>query len=358
MASIYKRKDSPFFWIRFKDSAGAWKSANTGYRKDNLGDRSQVKKLVRMKSLEEMANKPARNASQGWEEWVGKWMRATWGDTSSTAKRYGRYFWSWLEYFREIEVPQPSTLRQEHVLNYLDWRKKRGGGRNTAIYEIKWLAQCMDEAVNRGYASTNPARKLRITKAVQAEKVPWSGLEVETVGNALRERDKFGWMHVTFLMGLHQAIRLRQAQIPLSCIDFDRRIISYPADRVKGGKGYSQPIDPGFFATLQELVSYRHNLGEPLICEIPEEPRPPSVQWRLFLDGLGLKHLCHHGLRATWITQAALAGIPESLAKRFVNHASSQVHSIYQKITANDLLPMLDALALYKQNSRLLPSSA
>jgi integrase len=83
-----------------------------------------------------------------------------------------------------------------------------------------------------------------------------------------------------------------------------------------------------------------------MLCEIPILP---SLEWRRFLDELGLKHLVHHGLRATWITRAALCGVPESLAKRFVNHASSQVHAIYQKITATDLMPMLDALALYRR---------
>jgi integrase len=72
-------------------------------------------------------------------------------------------------------------------------------------------------------------------------------------------------------------------------------------------------------------------------------PSLRSSLWGCFLDELGFKDLVHHGLRATWITRAALAGIPESLAKRFVNHASSQVHAIYQKITATDLMPMLDS---------------
>lgn len=81
------------------------------------------------------------------------------------------------------------------------------------------------------------------------------------------------------------------------------------------------------------------------------------MQWREFLDTLGLHHLCHHGLRATWITQAALRGIPESLAKRFVNHASTQVHEIYQKITATDLMPMLDAFLLNGPAKPALPAA-
>jgi hypothetical protein len=70
-----------------------------------------------------------------------------------------------------------------------------------------------------------------------------------------------------------------------------------------------------------------------------------SLGWRRFLDGLGFRHLSHHGLRASWITKAALSGIPEAAAKRFVNHGSSAVHAIYQKITAGDLAPMLERLA-------------
>jgi integrase len=350
MASTYSRTDSPFIWIRYKDAGGAWKSTNTGYRRDNPGDRKQAELLAKRKSLEEMACKPARIASHRWEDWSVPWIKARWGDRSnSTPKKYTNYFWRWLQYFKEIEVTQPAGLRREHVINYLEWRKRRGGERNTAIHEIKFLGMLMDEAISRGYASTNPARKLRIEKSAPAEKVPWSDFEVEQVGNALAERSKFGWMHVTFLMGLYQAARLRQSQIPLSRIDFRRRIIDYPSDKVKGGKGYSQPIDPAFYPILQELVAHRQQLAQPMLCDVPTLP---SVEWRRFLDELGLKHLVHHGLRATWITRAALAGIPESLAKRFVNHASSQVHLIYQKITANDLLPMLDALALYKQNSQ------
>jgi hypothetical protein len=347
MASIYKRQDSPFLWISYKDAAGKWKSANTGYRNDNPGDRKQAAIVAKRKSLEEMANKPARIASHRWEDWVVPWIEARWGNrTNRTPKMYANYFWRWLDYFQENEITQPSALHREHVIGYLEWRKNNGGHRNTAIHEIKFLGQMMDEAINRGYATTNPARKLHIEKTPPSEKIPWSPHEIKQVGNALEGHDKFGWMHTTFLMGLHQAARLRQAEIPLSRIDFKRRIIDYPSDKVKGGKGYSQPIDPSFYPILQELVAYRQSIGKSTLCDIPVLP---SVEWRRFLDELGLKHLVHHGLRATWITNAALGGIPQSLAMRFVNHALSQIHQIYQKVTATDLLPMLDAFALYRQ---------
>jgi integrase len=355
MASTYLRADSPYIWIRYREAAGKWKSKNTGYRKDNLGERKQAERLAKAKSLEEMSSKTVRVFSHKWEDWVVPWIDERWGNrTNRTPTLYTNYFWRWLKYFKEIEISHPAALRREHVTGYLAWRQKHGGERNTAIHEIKFLGTLMDEAINRGYATVNPARKLHIEKSASIEKVPWSELEVEQVGKALAERDRFGWMRATYLMGLYQAARLRQSSIPISCIDFKRRIIAYPSDKVKGGKGYSQPIDPVFYPVLGELVERRKAIASPLLCDIPEFG--PSIEWRRFLDELGLKHLCHHGLRATWITRAALAGIPESLAKRFVNHASSQVHAIYQRITATDLMPMLDALALYRQSTPSLSS--
>jgi integrase len=350
MASTYKRADSPYIWIKYKDAAGKWKNANTGYRQDSIGDRTQAEKLARRKSFEEAKNKTVRVSEYKWEDWVPSWLESRWGSKVKTLSIYRRYFWKLTRYFADIQISHPSTLRREHVADYVAWRKKHGGERNIAILEIKFLGMLMDEAISRGHATVNPARKMRLEKSAVAEKAPWSETEVESVGNALAARDTFGWMHVTFLMGLYQAVRLRQSQVPLTCIDFKRRIINYPAAIVKGAKPYSQPIDPAFFPILQELVTHRQSLGSPVLCEVPVLG---SVEWRRFLDELGLPHLSHHGLRATWITRAALAGIPESLAKRFSNHSSSQVHQIYQKITANDLMPMLDALALFHRTPAL-----
>jgi hypothetical protein len=50
----------------------------------------------------------------------------------------------------------------------------------------------------------------------------------------------------------------------------------------------------------------------------------------------------HHGLRTAWITRAALSEgkITETFAKRFVDHASTEIHEIYQRISATDLSSM------------------
>ena len=53
-------------------------------------------------------------------------------------------------------------------------------------------------------------------------------------------------MHVTFLMGFYQASRLQQCAVPLRLVDLNRKLINYADEGVKGGKGFSQPIDPDF----------------------------------------------------------------------------------------------------------------
>jgi hypothetical protein len=74
----------------------------------------------------------------------------------------------------------------------------------------------MDEAINRGYASANPCRKLRLEKTPPKEKIPWSNDEVDKVLAAAEAQDRFGWIHVAFLMGRFQSVRLRQGRSPVS----------------------------------------------------------------------------------------------------------------------------------------------
>jgi hypothetical protein len=333
MASLYKRKDSPFYWIRYKDTDGQWRSSNTGYRKDKKSDQEQVHEMLEKKKREELIAKPVprHRVAYQWDQWVPAWMEVRWA--GKTIKEYRRYYRYWTQYFAEKGITHPAALTREKVLEYINWRDD--ACKNTCIQEIKFLAQIMKEAIKRKYyTDENPARDLDLEPEDTEDKVPWTEAEVALVDAELLASDKFGWMRVTFLMGRYQALRLRQAQVPLRCIDFTRQQIDYPGYIVKGGKKkqYSQRIDDDLLPHLKEIVAHRRSIGSTVLCEVP---LLASVEWRSKLNSLGLQHLVHHGLRATWITQAALSGaFSETLAKKFANHASSQVHAIYQKINA------------------------
>src|SRR5258708_20951814 len=78
--------------------------------------------------------------------------------------------------------------------------------------------------------------------------------------------ERYGWQHMTYLLGRYQSARIMQARAPLSCIDLDGKSIHWPASVVKGGKGYSQPIDKRLLPQLPEIVRLRKESCEVTLC--------------------------------------------------------------------------------------------
>jgi hypothetical protein len=338
MASIFRRKDSPFIWIRYKDEGGKWKSKTTGYRANIGRNVREAKLLAREHTIEESARMPARASHADFREWVLQWIGQRWGHKNKTASIYRRRWRNIIAYLTEMKATHPVAVTRELALAYPQWRK---AGRNTAIYELKFLALVMDEAIERKFIKTNCARKLKLKETENVHTPIWSDEQIEIAMQEIEKLDKYGWMHVTFLMGKFQAARLGQCSVPINCINLSRRVINYPGEIMKGGKSFEQSIDPNFIPVLKEIISHRRKLGSSTICDLPILP---PVEIRKFLDSLGFYNISHHGLRVAWITRAALSGIPETFSRKFVNHSSSLVHQIYQRIEATDLEPYFERL--------------
>jgi hypothetical protein len=243
---------------------------------------------------------------------------------------------------------------REHCLGYPAHRAKTGTSVNTSALELKLLAQVMDEAIARGYADKNACRNLRLARTPPKEKQPFSDEQLSKldeifaagaweykVGEKAISVERYGWQHVTYLLGRYQAARLMSARVPLDCIDLERARLRYPAEIVKGGKAYSQPIDERLLPELREIVARRRAAGEATLCD---PPQLASLYWRKFLDSLGMTGVSHHSLRVRWVTEAARAGIPEAVAMRFSNHSSSDVHRIYLRVSQDDVAGFLKRL--------------
>jgi integrase len=340
MASLYKFRGK--WWIRYKQG-GKWKGKATKYKIDNIGDTKAAEKLCAAQTKKEMVDATDKQ-SPAWDDWVVQWIERKWGhQKNSTPDRYHRSWRRglrpWLydsKYHGGHAIETPARLTYEKCQGYLGWRLEHNGKRNTAISELKFLGQIVDEAIKRSYCDKNPARRLGLRKDPQKHKDPWPDETVKLVYETL-DKEMFGtWMHVTFLLGLFQAARLRQCAVPLEAINLNRKTIHYPGSIMKGGeeKAFTQPIDPRLYETLKQIVVLRKSEKKKTLCDIP---RFPSIEWKEFLNGLGIHGLSHHGLRATYITKAALAGVPISLTMRFVNHANQEVHRIYQRIGSDDL---------------------
>jgi hypothetical protein len=343
MASTYLRKDSPYIWIRYKDRTGKWKSANTGYRKNSGAESRQAKRLAAEKSLQEIMSSGVAPAKSAFVDWCPQWVAQRWSHKGGTLRRYRIILKLWLRYLDEVDVKIPATVTRETILDYVGRREAEGAARNTALSEVKLIAQVLDEAVTRGYAKTNVARKLGLKTTPQTHKTPWTDAQINLAIDAAEKADRFGWIHVALLMGRFQAVRLGSCAVPLDCIDLERKEIRYPGSVMKNGREFQQAIFPDFLPILTEIVEHRRKLSETYLCKLPGQPSP-SFHLRKFLDDLGLRGLSHHGLRASLITKMALRGVPESACMKFVGHQSREVHSVYQRLSSNDVVQFFDRL--------------
>jgi hypothetical protein len=344
MASLFNRPDSPFVWIRYKAANGKWKAANTGFRKNTPGDRTQARLLVREQSAREARQKLVDPGKASFEEWLPSWVEQKWGQGPKETLRHRRNSTrNWLAYLRKVGITTPAGLKRGDVFDYVAHRQAQGVSRNTALTEAKFFAQVLDEAILRGFIQTNVARKLGLKRNEEKHKQTWTPEQIETALQAAESSDKFGWIHVALLLGKFQASRLNQSEVPLSAIDLERGAFHWPAELMKSRKQFDQPVDPKFLPLLAEIVAHRKKLGKSTLADLPRNPSP-SLELRAFLDSIGLAGLSHHGLRATWVTRAALAGIPEAVAMRFSGHASREVHSIYQSVTAADATSFFEKL--------------
>jgi hypothetical protein len=254
MASLYRRGNR--IWMNFRDAEGNWRNRSTGYRWNNVIEMRHAKKACAEQTLKERVS--AKGLSGSWN-WVAQWIESSWDGL--TLRRYHQAWQPLAGYLKEAPVSGPSNLSRDHCLAYVNWRENRGGGRNSAVLELRFLGQVVDEAIRRGICEKNPARNLRIKKVPAKEKSVWSDAELSTVDTALATMaDKYGWMRVSFLLGRFQASRLGQSVVPLSAIDLQRNVIHWPSI---GHEGWQSVLSANRGRVKADTGRYRRTPTDP-----------------------------------------------------------------------------------------------
>ena len=326
MASIYHKNDSPYIWIRYKSEDSKWKGKPTKYRWENFGEVRQARLLAR-KQTEIEQTRPPRGSRQDFDAWVVGWLAGKYGGTNR--RTLESYLQTWRPLKRYLDangLTSPHQIKREFAENYLTARTKKTS-RNTAIRDIKIFGMILEEAMRREFITMNPLRRLGLKRAPAKHKEVWKDDEIQTFAAALVGAPR--WMRCAFYFGLYQACRLRQCQLSLSAVDLSRSTICYPAALVKTAADFAQPIDPRFAPILEGLIAEALCEGDAAICAVPWDA---SLRFRALFKKLKLMHLCHHGLRSTWITRAAIAGVKEAEAMAFVFHSSREVHAVYRRL--------------------------
>jgi integrase len=340
MAYLYRKSRSPFWYVVYFDADQKERHRSTGLRADDPNDTAKAKGL--RAELEAKEHRRAPVASWGnWDTWVPTFLERH----CESPRTHERYLdaWKWLAFWlqhRRFHSPKDITYR--NALEFIEWRtshKKKSGktvGRNTAIFELKLLAMLMGEAVRLGHADANPLVSLKLRRDKAAKKPELTDAEIVEIRDALREEPE--WMQIGFEIALHTGCRLRETRIPLDCIDFGEKKITFPSP--KGGEDRAFSIRMP--TALQPMIEGMRRTKRKFTLDFPFQP---SRRWQQLFIKIKKTHLCFHCLRVTYVNRLRRAGVPRDAVMRMVNHASELVHRVYQREKVEDVAQWRDAVS-------------
>ena len=329
MASLYKQKKSPFWWIRLKAADGKWKAISTGLRHSNAQETKEARRRCAATTIEEQGAK-ALPAGERWESWVEGYLD-THCEHDLTREGY-QQSWLWLRsYLAEIGVNFPRQLTYDHAFRFIEWRMangiKRVTKKSTALRDLKVLRLLMQHAVRTGMAPGNPCLGMRLDRPAAAEKPEFTDEQIEKIYAALPETD---WRHVAFRIALETGCRLSETQIDFKHIDFQRKTLTFGTPKGGSGKAFSRFLPTSLIPMLKGIKK----TGAPVTVDLPSSA---SQLFSNFFDSIGLNEHCFHCTRVTYITRLARnPNVSEKEAMRLVNHSSAMVHRIYQRLRVDD----------------------
>lgn len=336
MACRYKRANSPYWWI--KPAKGKPYSTKLKHSVAHETQKAQDMLELAIQKERQQHNEPER-----WEFWVPGYIDERYEDSPKSHWRYKLRWKSIRSFLKFHKIDYPRQLTFNVVTLYVAWRRKGDAAfgvwpssKNTAIGDVKFLGLLVARAIQLGYANTNPCRGLGLKKSKPAEKNEISDAHFKQIWAALQEQPE--WMRDCFNIAFNTGCRLHETAIPLDCADTERRFIHFPT--TKGDKPFTVPMRAELVPMFERLKKERPG---GLAVEFPEGVT--RHWWYFFRERLKLPY-SFHCLRVTFISRLARAGVPATDAMRLVNHASLEIHRIYQRFQPEDLRASLQKLSL------------
>lgn len=344
--SVIERASSPFVSIQFAGADGKVRREKTHIRKDDPEKALKIAKALNAKERELLGAGLRGGAGGAWQwDWVGRWLSSRYAAKVSTRDKYLTLWGTLALYLRVHGLRDPAAVTRADCYEYLTWRRTpkkrtqawhavdRAVKINTAIGELKLFGMILEEAKARGLAGENPARKLGLAREDVEPKPEISDAEIGQIFAALKTREE--WMRRSFFLALQTGLRFGDTALRRAQVNRERGEITL--DRTKGGakRTFTIRIYPEIAAALDAWLA---TPAAKYWSLPPKERDLASLQWTKFFREIKLGHLCFHCTRVTFITRGARAGVPEAAMMKMVNHASKEIHRIYQRLADADAL--------------------
>jgi len=337
MASYYKRKASPYYWLRYQRADGTWADKTSKVRIDNNGSLRKIKQTTAEHTMREL-HVDRNGQSNRFDVWVPGFL----SDQYPNAKTLLRYINAWsaiATYLDHINVISPLQVTYQVCRAYPHFRTNpprnvmRARTFNTALTELKVFSAILQEAVRRNYINANPCLKLGYKRTPPKQKPEILADEQCKIETALRHQEP--WMQECWLVAMRQGCRLSETAVPLTNIYLQTKTVSFVQ---KGSRPHTVPLHDDLVPLVRLAQQQKRH-------QLVELPKYAAKKWHQFFRRIGLPHLSFHCTRVTVVTRIARAGHSMALTKAYVGHGSDTVHAIYQRLTAADVRHLGAALS-------------
>lgn len=398
MSTVYKRKQSPFYYSAFTDAngkrtyrstgatdkdeakeiAGRWGRESKEERLQSKGEKRELGNIiVRVQQLGnrgELTEAKAREAISEiyrlttgkklefytLREWLEQWkgLHSKTESTSSTTGR-NRSVVHILEALgrtgeKRIDLITPEDL--ERVKTWLGKKLNKSGQPIKKITQNEKLAHlkaAFREAFNRGLITTDPALAIKMFKVTDSEIVgDFNELEIQRLLAAAEGE----WKGI-IVMGAHTGLRRENLlRLKWSEVNLNQTLLSVSLVKRKDGspaKVATIPMTPDVQKVIQEqdgkhdefVFSELHTLkGSDPNYRFNKIMKKAGVPREATLEG-GIKaKRTFHSLRHSFVSMLSNAQISSEIRQELAGHADAAVHQIYTHTSANVLRAGIDAL--------------
>lgn len=341
MASLYKKKRSPFWYMEWRDpKSGITLNQSTKFRRDSPDQSRRAKQLCAQRTADELEAPPvAGRGGEHWR-WVDRWLRLAYSNQPKTLQRYQQAWFAFSLFLTERKVAAPRHLQREEAENYLAWRMApteglgvRAAKKNTALLDLKVISRIMREAVARKLAPANPFLQLGFKKDPPKSRPDILPEEMKIILHELQKVDDEA-MHISWVIAMCHGRRLSETSMPLNQVNLDKGTITFLN---KGGEERTKLLHP-------DLVPMMRKFKEEGRTRTFEMPQNFSKRWAKFFDRIGLPHITFHSTRVRVATRLMEKGVDQRIAMDFIDHSSELVHRIYLKARPEHHRAAVDAL--------------
>lgn len=314
--SLYKRKDSPYWWVKLSHNGRSiQKSTGTSER---IKAREYHDKLkAQLWDITRLGTKP----SHTWEEAVIRWLDEKSHKASIEGDRRNlRWLHSHLSGLNLADIDRDLVDRITQV-------RKRSGVSNATTNRMLALLRSILRAAENDWEWLDKSPKVRLLPESQG-RVRY--LTTDELAKLIFELPAHLKPMVAF--SIFTGARQRNVrELKWSQVDLQRKIAWIHPDEAKARKGIPLPLTDEAVAVLSEQIGkhpehvftyrsqpirYVHNTG-----------------WRTALKRAGIENFRWHDLRHTWATLHAQAGTPMHVLRELGGWASDAMVKRYAHFT-------------------------